>query len=72
MRNKAVILLEVIIVIIMFAWYISTTLIPELKQKFGSSDTFINSNLYNNMVELNIDDTNFILVLNSREKIFFQ
>ena len=70
MRNKAIILLEVIIVIIMFAWYISTTLIPELKQKFGSSDTFINSNLYNNMVELNIDDTNFILVLNIREKIY--
>ena len=70
MKNKLLIIIEVIIVIVMFIWYTTTTLIPELKQKFGSSDTFINSNLYNNMIELKIDNTNFILVLDKNNKIY--
>jgi len=71
MNDKVIrIIIEVVIVIVLLGWYTYKEVIPELKEKYGSSDKIINSNLYKNMIELNIDNTNFILVINKKNSIY--
>ena len=64
------IVLEISIVIGFIIWYTFNTLIPELKEEYGSSDTLINTKQYKNMIEFNIDDTNFIMAINNRNNIY--
>jgi len=71
MSNKTKIFLEIIIVIGLFTWYTFQELIPELKKEYGSSDTFLNTNSYQNMIELNIDNkVDFAILINSKKNIY--
>ena len=70
MNNKTKFLIELIIVIGLFVWYTYKELIPELKKEYGSSDTFLNTNSYQNMIELNIDNkVDFAIIINTDKKV---
>ena len=71
MNRKTKIILEIIIVVGLFAWYTYKELIPELKKEYGSSDTFLNTNSYQNMIELNIDNkVDFAILINNKKNIY--
>lgn len=49
-------------------WYIVTTSIPELKNRFGSSDKLLNTKNYSELIEFNINNNvNFAIVINKKE-----
>ena len=70
MSKKSMIIIEIIIVIGLFIWYTYKELIPELKEQYGSSDKFMNTNKYYNMIELKIEDINFAIVLDQNNTIY--
>ena len=64
MKNKLFVLLKIVIILVLATYYLITIVIPEYKEKLGSSDKFISAKLYNNMFEVDVDNkVNFAFVI---------
>lgn len=71
MNKKLVILFEILFVVVAFGYYIITIMIPEYREKYGSSDKLFSFNKYNSMYEFLYEDgTNFSIVLDDDKKIY--
>lgn len=71
MEKKVVVVLEILAIIIAAVWYMIAEVIPEYKEKFGSSDKFIRTEKYSNMLEFQVDDgIHFAVLLDSDTNIF--
>lgn len=70
MERKIVIIFEIIFVIAAMSFYTIRDLIPEYRQKIGSSDRLVNSKKCVNIIELKIDDTDFMVMLDDNKKIY--
>lgn len=71
MEKKIVFILEILIIIGLFIFYIFKEVIPDYKKSIGSSDKFINSELYNKMFEFNIDNKiNFSIIIDENNNIY--
>lgn len=70
MKKKLVILFEILLIIIGLLYYVIKIGIPEYKASLGSSDGFINSKNYYNMIEIVIDQkTDFGIMIDKEGKI---
>ena len=63
MKEKVVIILEIVFILGAFLFYIIKEEIPELKRQYGSSDKIINTKRYQNMIEINIDNAFLVFEL---------
>lgn len=64
MNKKLVILLEIVLIIVGITYYVVKIGIPEYKASMGSSDPFINSKKYNNLIEIKINqNTDFGIII---------
>ena len=71
MEKKIIIILEVLFVIVLSCYYTIKEVIPQYKEKFGSSDSFILFDQYDNLFEINISNgAHFTLAYNKKGKIF--
>lgn len=71
MSKKIVVILEILAVLVAFVLYGVFVVVPEYKNKLGSSDYFIKSKEYSNMIEFSIDDNvNFSLLLNKKKQVY--
>ena len=71
MDSKIRIILEVLVIFIAFVYLFFKMSLPEIKNKFGSSDRILNANKYKNMVEINIDDNvDFALLFDSNSNMY--
>jgi len=71
MKKKGLFIIEVLVVIGLSCYYVIHDVIPEYKEKLGSSDKFINTEIYQNMIEVNIDNSaRFILVIDEKKRIY--
>lgn len=71
MKKKYVIILEILIILIGYLYYVITISVPKLKSSFGSSDKFINTDNYANMIDISIDsNTSFSLLIDKNKKIY--
>lgn len=71
MKSKVRLILEIAVVLIACVVYAIKVSLPELKASLGSSDTFINTSSYQNMLEFNIDNKiNFAVVINDNKEIY--
>lgn len=71
MEKKITIILEILIIGIAFFVYTFKEVIPEYKESIGSSDKFINSEIYKKMYEFNIDNKiNFSIIIDENNKIY--
>ena len=71
MKKKTVYLLEAILVLILLLGYTIFVVIPDYKKTQGSSDSFIQSSSYQNMIEVRINSvTDFAFVLNSKGDVY--
>lgn len=71
MKEKFLVLFEVIAIFAVLIFYLVRVAIPEYQESLGSSDSFISSNKYQNMIEVRIDGRcDFALVLDSKGNIY--
>lgn len=71
MEKKIVIVIEILIIVVAFLFYIFKEAIPDYKKSIGSSDRFINTKLYKKMYEFNIDNNvNFSIIIDENSKIY--
>lgn len=70
MSKKILILLEILVVLIISVCYIVLEVIPEYKKNLGSSDYFIETENYLNMIELKVGEVDFAVILNNDEMIY--
>lgn len=71
MQKKILLILEITVILGLSIFYVVHDVVPEYKEKLGSSDKFINTSDYRNMIEVRIDSkVRFLLVLNSEKKIY--
>ncbi len=71
MNKKITIFIEISIVVIAIIYYVVAIMIPDFQKSQGSSDGFIKTNKYQNLIKIKIDDaTDFALVLDSEGKIY--
>lgn len=71
MEKKIVVILEILIIAGAFLFYIFKEAIPEYKKSIGSSDRFINTEIYEKMYEFNIDNKiNFSIIIDENSKIY--
>jgi hypothetical protein len=71
MKNKVRLILEIAVVLIACIVYTIKVTIPEIKASLGSSDKFINTSSYKNILEFNIDNKiNFAVVINDNKEIY--
>ena len=71
MDSKIRIILEVLVIFVAFIYLFFKMSLPEIKNKFGSSDRILNANKYKNMVEINIDDNvDFALLFDSNSNMY--
>ncbi|MBP5678999.1 MAG: hypothetical protein J6X28_04150 [Bacilli bacterium] len=69
--NKKGMLLEFLLVIVLLVLYTIFVVYPDYKKSQGSSDAFIRSDDYENMIEIRINDqTDFAYILNSKEQVY--
>lgn len=70
MKKKLVILFEILLIVAGFLYYTFWVMIPEYKASLGSSDGFIKSKKYQNMIEVVINQkTDFGIVVDEKGKI---
>ena len=70
MNQKVVVILEILAILGASIYLFITDVIPDYKKSLGSSDSFIKSNDYHNMVEFQIDHSvNFALVISKQKKV---
>ncbi len=67
--KKLTLLIEIGIIVVILGYYFINIGIPLYKNTFGSSDKLINTKNYVDMIELNINDTNFSIILNKDKNI---
>lgn len=70
MGKKIFILLEILVVLIISVCYIVLEVIPEYKKNLGSSDYFIETENYLNMIELKVGEVDFAVILDNDEMIY--
>ena len=71
MEKKIVVILEILFIIGAFFFYTFKEVIPDYKKSIGSSDKFINTEVYNKMYEFNIDNKiNFSIIIDENNKIY--
>ncbi len=70
MRKQVLVIAEVLLIIITIIYYYVEVFIPEYSKRLGSSDSFIRTSSYMNMVELIIDDVDFALIWNKDKKVY--
>ncbi len=71
MEKKLRILFEVGFVLALVGYYIIKVMLPEYRERYGSSDTFLRTKNYHNMYEMKIDQSvHFALVLNDKKQIY--
>ena len=71
MEKKLRILFEVGFVIALVVYYMVKVMIPEYRERYGSSDTFLRAKSYHNMYEMKIDQSvHFAFVLNDKKQIY--
>ena len=69
-NNKLLFIIEIALVLGGLIFFTIKEAIPEYKSNYGSSDRFINTSTYKNLIEINIDNkTNFGLIINNKNKI---
>jgi len=51
MEKKIIFILEILLIIGASIYYIIAEVLPEYREKFGSSDTFLKTDDYKNMIE---------------------
>ncbi len=70
-ENKLLFILEIVLIVGGLLFFTFKEAIPEYKSNYGSSDKFINTTKYKNLIEINIDDkVDFGLVINEDNKIY--
>ena len=70
-RKKSYFIARLIVIFLVLALYSYLVSYPEFKNKIGSSDTFINTNEFKDMLEININDKiNFSLVINEENNVY--
>ena len=71
MEKKIVVILEILIIVGLFIFYLITEVIPDYKKLIGSSDKFINTKVYDKMYEFNIDNKiNFSIIIDENNNIY--
>lgn len=71
MEKKIIVILEILIIGVAFLAYTFKEAIPEYKKSIGSSDKFINIDIYNKMYEFNIDNKiNFSIIIDENNNIY--
>ena len=71
MKKRFVVLFEIFLIVIGLLYYTFKIMMPEYRNQKGSSDQYIKSDLYSNMIEIQIDgETDFALVLNQEGTIY--
>lgn len=71
MEKKIIVILEILIIGVAFLAYTFKEAIPEYKKTIGSSDKFINTEIYNKMYEFNIDNKiNFSIIIDENNNIY--
>lgn len=71
MKNKLIIIFEIIFIISAMAYYVVKELIPEYKRQFGSSDKIVNSEKCINIIEVKINNNiDYMYLINKEEKIY--
>ena len=71
MEKKIIVILEILIIGVAFLAYTFKEAIPEYKKSIGSSDKFINTEIYNKMYEFNIDNKiNFSIIIDENNNIY--
>ena len=71
MEKKIIVILEILIIGVAFLAYTFKEAIPEYKKSIGSSDKFINTDIYNKMYEFNIDNKiNFSIIIDKNNNIY--
>ena len=72
MEKKSVVILEIIGILIAFVYLFVTVSYPKYKKSLGSSDHFIKSENYKNMLEFHIDqNVHFAVVLSFGKNTYF-
>lgn len=70
MENKIVFIIELLIILGLFSFYIIKEVVPDYKKSLGSSDKFINVELFDKMYEFNIDNNvNFSIIIDKNNSI---
>ena len=70
-ENKLLLIIEIVLIVGGLLFFTFKEAIPEYKSNYGSSDKFINTSKYKNLIEINIDDkVDFGLVINEDNKIY--
>ena len=71
MEKKLTIIFEIVFVLVLIGYYIIKVMLPEYREKYGSSDTFLRTKNYNNLYEMKIDNNvHFAFVLNDKKQIY--
>lgn len=71
MNNKVLIIGEILFIIGASIFYIIKEVVPDLKEEYGSSDRFIKTDYYKNMLEFKIDnEINFGIVINEQKELY--
>ena len=71
MKNKLIIIFEIIFIISAMAYYVVKELIPDYKRQFGSSDKIVNSEKCINIIEVKINNNiDYMYLINKEEKIY--
>jgi hypothetical protein len=71
MQKKIVIIFEILFILVAFTYYTIKVIVPEFKEKYGSSDVLINTNKYKNLIEINVDNkVNFSYALSEDKEIY--
>lgn len=71
MSNRLIVALELLGIAIALVVYSVMIVIPEYKEKLGSSDSFVNAGQYKNMIEIRLDSqTDFALLLNQKGEVY--
>lgn len=70
MKKKLIIIFEIIFIISAMTYYVVKELIPDYKRKFGSSDKIVNSEKCTNIIEVKINNIDYMYLINKEEKIY--
>lgn len=71
LNKKTLFILELLLIVIGLLYFTIKDAIPAYKSNFGSSDKFINTSKYKNLIEVRVDNRiNFGLIINDNNKIY--
>lgn len=70
MEKKLKIIIEILFVIAALSFYTVKTIIPEYKKQLGSSDRIINPEKCKSIIEVKVNDLDFMLLLDKKNNIY--